>query len=515
MLSPTILGLLSLVLGRNIQARPLQEQDSSPDSNLPVVDLGYTRQAASSFNASGGYYNFTNIRYGEPPVGDLRFAAPVPVKENRTVQYGGQERICMQANPAWTLLAAKWLPVYTSNSPSAINAFQAKPPVIDSARSIPPMSPYETEDCLFLDVSVPASIYAKRNATAGAPVMVWIFGGGFAFGSKNYWGSGAGLLERSDENMIYVTINYRLGAFGWLSGPTFEASNGTSNAGLLDQRLALEWVQKHIHVFGGDPKRVSVVGESAGGASIMHHITAYGGTKAPAPFQQAITQSAAWLPVTADRQEDSTFNNFLAEVNATTLKELRNLPLAVGLRFTSPFIKTNSDVTNSLAQAFPQADNATINYVTQTLYPDNPSGNNSEVARAALITAESTFSCNTRYLSRAFGSGTYNYIFAIPPGLHGQDIPYTFYNGGGRSLSVARPEVAIQLQKYITNFVITGKPDGTGKVVGTEAFDSYGTNGTVKVLGMEGTEGSGTEREDPTKNARCDWWQAASYARTQ
>lgn len=88
-------------------------------------------------------------------------------------------------------------------------------------------------------------------------------------------------------------------------------------------------MQKYIHVFGGDPKRVTVVGESAGGASIMHHVTAYGGTKGPAPFQQAITQSAAWLPVTADRQEDSIFNNFLAAVNATTLEELRTLPLAV------------------------------------------------------------------------------------------------------------------------------------------------------------------------------------------
>lgn len=173
------------------------------------------------------------------------------------------------------------------------------------------------------------------------------------------------------------------------------------------------------------------------------------------------------------------------------------------------------DVVNSLAQAYPIADNATLNYITQTLYPDNPKGNSSEIARAALITSESTFSCNTRYLSRAFGPAIYNYIFTIPPGVHGQDIPYTFYNGGGKSLSVARPEVAIQLQKYITNFVITGKPDGAGKVVGAEPFEPYGVNGTVELLGMEGSEGMGSEREDPTKNERCDWWQRASYANTQ
>lgn len=67
-------------------------------------------------------------------------------------------------------------------------------------------------------------------------------------------------------------MNYRLGAFGWLSGPTFQES-GTANLGLYDQRLALEWVQANIHLFGGDPNRVTVFGESAGGGSIMHQIT--------------------------------------------------------------------------------------------------------------------------------------------------------------------------------------------------------------------------------------------------
>lgn len=105
-------------------------------------------------------------------------------------------------------------------------------------------------------------------------VLVWIYGGGYTSGSKAGQNSGspAGLLRRGDGNFIYVTINYRIGAFGWLSGPTLQ-HDGVANAGLWDQRFALEWVQRNIHLFGGDPDRVTVAGESAGGGSILHQIT--------------------------------------------------------------------------------------------------------------------------------------------------------------------------------------------------------------------------------------------------
>ena len=71
-----------------------------------------------------------------------------------------------------------------------------------------------------------------------------------------------------------------------------------SNAGLLDQRLALDWVQRYIHLFGGDPSQVTILGESAGGSSVEAHITAYGGTKGPSPFKGTISQSPYYLPTT-------------------------------------------------------------------------------------------------------------------------------------------------------------------------------------------------------------------------
>jgi carboxylesterase type B len=67
------------------------------------------------------------------------------------------------------------------------------------------------------------------------------------------------------DGLVFVAMNYRLGAFGFLAGPSLQAAGGVANAGLLDQRLALEWIQKNIHLFGGDPERVTIMGESAGG----------------------------------------------------------------------------------------------------------------------------------------------------------------------------------------------------------------------------------------------------------
>lgn len=107
-----------------------------------------------------------------------------------------------------------------------------------------------------------------------------MYGGGYVTGSKTA-NDPSGLLQASQPNttegMIFVAMNYRLGLYGFLSGPTFQAANGTGNAGFWDQRLALQWVQKHIHLFGGDPNRVTVMGESAGASSIMHQITAFEG----------------------------------------------------------------------------------------------------------------------------------------------------------------------------------------------------------------------------------------------
>lgn len=107
--------------------------------------------------------------------------------------------------------------------------------------------------------------------------MVQIHGGGYASRNAETY-TGYALVNQSQGGLIFVTIQYRLNAFGWLGSEEVMA-DGTANAGLLDQRLALEWVQRHISAFGGDPEKVTISGNSAGGGSVMNQMILHGGKK--------------------------------------------------------------------------------------------------------------------------------------------------------------------------------------------------------------------------------------------
>ena len=336
-------------------------------------------------------------------------------------------------------------------------------------------------------------------------------------------------------------------------------SDGVANAGFYDQRLALEWVKAYAHLFGGDKNRVTLMGQSAGGGSILHHITAYGGPKADPPlFQQAILQSAGWLPFPSSLRQEELFTKLLRATNTTSLAELRALPSSAliaantklvtesgftggfgpvvdglyapdvpgrllaqgsfdprvkvmvgynsldGPHFADPRITDDAAFEAFTAAAFPDATPRVIRYIADELYPPVFDGSlwyRNQFERAALAVQDVAFYCNGLYLDRAFGNRTFAYEFAVPPGLHGQDVAYTFANGP--SEEVVSPAVAAALQAYIVSFVEDGRPSATG----IPRFPMYESESKVMVLNATSIE----ERTDPLASARCAWWQKALY----
>jgi carboxylesterase type B len=442
-------------------------------------------------------------------------------------------------------------------------------PGADKSSAVLPPGPLESEDCLFLDVFVPEKIYDRANSSGyGAPVLVWIYGGGYTLGNK--YNNPAGLLAASGNvssgEVIYVAMNYRLGALGFLSGPSYQAQGGVSNLALHDQRFALEWVQKNIAKFGGDPDRVTVFGESAGGGSVMHQITAYGGSQGPVPFQQAIPQSPGWEPAKDNVVQEDLYQKFLNLTNSSSLEDLRNLTSEQVMRanfqqvaydsnwggytygpvvdgnfvpqqpgqllaqgrfdkdvrvmvghntneatfFTPPYINSTERIREQLQGSFKGIPASSLDYITETLYPavfDGSYPYTDNYTRAQLIVSEAIFTCNTNYLSTGFNNKTYSYLFAVPPALHGLDTAYTYYEGGTISsinpFEVTNRTVAIALQDFITSFAMDGVPEAEG----IRQFNMYGPDAQVLELNITGIE----EVRDSNASNRCKWWQLALY----
>ncbi|MCW7537337.1 carboxylesterase family protein [Aquabacterium sp. A7-Y] len=188
------------------------------------------------------------IPYGAPPSGERRWRAPEP--------------------------AAAWSGV----RPATVHGPHCPQP--DTA-PLQYGTPGGQEDCLYLNV------YAPRSA-GPHPVMVWIHGGAFYLGRSN----GYDPTRLVEQGIVVVTLNYRLGALGFLAHPALNDAEGRSgNYALMDQQLALRWVQDNIAAFGGDPGQVTVAGQSAGGSSVVAHLVS---PDAAGLFQRAIVQSGGY-----------------------------------------------------------------------------------------------------------------------------------------------------------------------------------------------------------------------------
>jgi len=228
--------------------------------------------------------------FAEPPVGALRWQAPQPAKKWNGVRSAGKfGPRCMQKSQFSDM-------VFRSDGMN--------------------------EDCLYLNVWTPA-----KSASERLPVLVYFFGGGFTAGDGSESRYDGASMAR--KGMVAVTVNYRLGVFGFFTHPelTKESPHHASgNYGLLDQSAALQWVKQNIAAFGGDPRKVTIAGESAGSISVSAQMVS--------PLSRdliagAIGESGSILgalsavPLEVARAEGT---KFAAAVNAADLAALRAIP---------------------------------------------------------------------------------------------------------------------------------------------------------------------------------------------
>jgi para-nitrobenzyl esterase len=425
---------------------------------------------------------FKAIPFAAPPVGDLRWRPPQPAKNWDGVRAGDRfSANCMQRQAGG-------------------GAF----PPYGGDRSASDMS----EDCLYLNVYTTAASAGDKR-----PVMVWIHGGAFT--------SGAGAIYQGEDlarkGVVVVTVNYRLGVFGFFAHPelTKESPNHSSgDYAVLDQIAALKWVQKNIAAFGGDASRVTIFGESAGSWSVNNLVAT---PLAKGLFQRAIGESGGQFAITRTLAEaEQAGARFAESAGASSLGALRALP-AAALNQTNGF-QTSATVDGWV---FPQ-DVMTI--FKSGKQNDVPVIIGSNANEGSIFTPESVTAASFREQAgrqygpdadallklypfatdqearaaqaasmrdRTFGwemrtwarlqtetgkSKVYMYYLSHVPPLanaawlgaqHGAEIPYAFNWPNGRhstqiSWTDGDRKLADEVSSYWVNFATTGDPNGKG-----------------------------------------------------
>jgi para-nitrobenzyl esterase len=470
--------------------------------NGPIVKV---KQGKVQGTVANDVAVFRGLPFAAPPVGDLRWRAP--------------------ATPA------KWSGVRAGNVFGGTCA--------------------DTEDCLYLNIYEPAT--AKPNAKL--PVMVWIHGGAFVFGSgSTYDGS-----QFAKQDVIVVTVNYRLGRAGWFAHPALTKENPKGllgNYGIMDQIAALEWVHDNIAQFGGNKKNVTIFGESAGAISINYLMLA---PQARGLFNKAIAESgfgrlAAQPLHTADgkgsvEQSGVAFADKagISGSDAAAAKALRALSFAdlkkgvggIGAVDAPLPMADGKLVTMSAVDGFAKGAQARVPYLVGgnsdeasltrrstkaaeqlaalTEHRDaflaafDPSSTGDADRIVARLITDATISEPDRALARLHskhGQPTFVYHFSYVPqslratsfGLaHGGEISYVFNNPrSGTSFDDEGKAVAAAANKYWAAFAKTGNPGSAGG----PAWPKFDSNNELLV--EFGFSGVPAVQKDFHK-ARLDW----------
>ncbi|KAJ7039553.1 Alpha/Beta hydrolase protein [Mycena alexandri] len=359
--------------------------------NTPVIDLGYAKYQGV-VDTTLNLTSFRGIRYAAPPTGKLRWQAPTLPSVVGGIQQAYTDPVqCFQGN----LGGAVTNPLATRDD-----------------------DPLQPEDCLFLSVYSPI-----LNPTVPLPTLVWIHGGGYVVGSASQY-SGGDLVQESNNEIVVIVIQYRLGLFGFLAGEQIK-EDGALNAGLLDQEFALRWISKNV---------LTIWGQSAGGGSVLQHTS-------PPLFRAAMT-SSSFLPAQYPYNwEDSAVIaqagckgaaalDCLRTIDSASLQDINLNVTAAGFQGTlgnlngeillsvtnlnEGFIFVNQtedyDVAEYVQNLFPLLGVEEVNAV-KSLYRSF----GSPVAQVTAILGESVFTCSTYLLINAFAGNSYK-------SFHGSDV---------------------------------------------------------------------------------------------
>ena len=251
-------------------------------ATAPTVTIAYPQ--ATIVGLSGTVEKFPGVPFAHPPTGSLRLKPPKPL----TAPLGMINATSNgPACPQFFFSTA-----INDAIPTTEIGLLLDTPLFQEIVDV-------SEDCLFINVQRPAG----TTASSKLPVLFWIFGGGFELGWNAMY-DGTGWIEASvsqGKPIIFVTVNYRVGGFGFLPGAEILA-DGSANLGLLDQRLGLQWVADNIAAFGGDPNKVTIWGESAGAISVLDQMVLYDGDnsyKGNPLFRGGIMNSGSIVPADA------------------------------------------------------------------------------------------------------------------------------------------------------------------------------------------------------------------------
>jgi para-nitrobenzyl esterase len=448
---------------------------------------------SGTVNSMGDVHIFKGIPFAAPPVGDLRWKAPQPVQPWSGV------KVCDKFGPS---------------------PMQAKPAPFSmwSEEFLIPKEPIN-EDCLYLNVWTGAASEKEKR-----PVIVWIYGGGFSSG-----GSAVPIYDGeaiTKKGIVFVSINYRVGIFGFFAHPELSKETGnhaSGNYGLMDQVAALKWVQKNIAAFGGDPNNVTIAGQSAGSMSVNCLVAS---PLAKSLFQKAIAESGANLvsgvfgqtTLSAAEQDGE---KTAAGLNASSLSDLRKmsaeelmkgqqtvrgpiidgyvLPEAVGSIFTQGKENKVSLLTGwnedegllfgplKKADAFNKEAEKNYGPDAQTFLQYYPATTDSIAAISQLKLSRDQIFGVQNYtwanIQSSHGSQVYVYRFMrkVPAtgeyvkygAFHTGEVPYAYNNLQfvNRPWEKTDHELANMMSSYWANFAKTGNPNGNG----LPQWDTYNT----------------------------------------